>query len=157
MELTILYDHWQNLEQGERSNIEFYKMVRACEGVLWAQNQDYVKSMQEVLAESDLEKEASLINTVIKDSVDSAQRTLQDMRDAVVDITQQTLVSAEEKVVEEFKETLGSLAEEASSELVQQELEAMSKAVTQTAEAVMSRVSSLGLQFIGQSSLKFST
>ena len=28
MELTILYDHWQNLEVEERTPAEFYKMVR---------------------------------------------------------------------------------------------------------------------------------
>jgi len=143
MELTILYDHWLNLEPEERTTAEFYKVVRDCENVLWAQNVDYVKSMQEALKESDLSDEASLINNVIKESVDSAKRTQQAMRDAVVDVTRDALVSAEEKVVEEFKETLGSLAEEASSELVQQELEAMGKAVTQTAGAVMARVSSL--------------
>jgi len=143
MELTILYDHWHNLEPEERSITEYYKLVRGCENVLWAQNVDYIKSMQEALEESDLEQEASLINRVVKESVESAQRTQQTMRDAVVDITRDALVSAEEKVIEEFKETLGSLAEEASSDLVQQELEAMGKAVTQTAEAVMARVSSL--------------
>ena len=65
------------------------------------------------------------------------------MRDAVVDVTQETLLSAEEKVIEEFKETLGSLAEEASSELVQQELEAMGKAITQAAETAIQRASTL--------------
>ena len=37
MELTVLYDHWINLEPEERTTVEFYKMVRGCEDVLWAQ------------------------------------------------------------------------------------------------------------------------
>src|ERR1051326_1743171 len=70
MELTILYDHWQNLEPEERTPAEFYKMVRGCEDVLWAQNTEYIKSMQEALQEANLDKEASLVNRVIKESVE---------------------------------------------------------------------------------------
>lgn len=143
LELQTLYNHWNNIEPEERTSAEFYKMVRGCEEVLWAQNMEYIKSMQEALKDSDLEEEASLINRVIKESVDSAKRTQQQMRDAVVDITRETLADVEEKVVEEFKETLGSLAEEASSDLVQQELEAMKKSVSEAAQTVMARVSSL--------------
>jgi len=143
MELTILYDHWQNLEAEERSPAEFYKMVRACENVLWAQNREYVKSMQDVLKESDMDEEAGLINRVIKESVDSANQARQTMADDVVELTKETLQETEKKVEEAFKETLGSLAEEASSELVQQELDAMREAVTDTAENVVEKVSTL--------------
>jgi hypothetical protein len=143
LELQTLYNHWNNIEPEERTSAEFYKMVRGCEDVLWAQNVEYIKTMQEALKESDLEEEASLINRVIKESVESDRRTKQAMRDAVVDVTREALTDTEEKVIEEFKETLGSLAEEASSELVQQELEAMQRAVAEAAQTVMARVSSL--------------
>jgi len=53
------------------------------------------------------------------------------------------LEETEEKVEETFKATLGSLAEEASSEVVQKELEAMSRAVTQMAETAIAKVSSV--------------
>lgn len=139
MELTILYDHWQNLEPEERTIPEFYKMVRQCEDILWSQNQEYIKSMQEALKEADLDEEASLINNVIKESVESSKRTQQGMRDAVVEVTREVLEDAEEKIIEEYKKTLGNLAEEASSELVQQELEAMQKSVKEAAQAVMER------------------
>ncbi len=143
LELTILYDHWNNLEPEERTSIEFYKMVRGCEEVLWAQNTEYIKSMQEALKDSDLEKEASLVNRVIKESVESAERAKQEMADAIVNQTQQTLEQGEKQVTESFKATVGSLAEEASSELVQKELEAMSKAVTETASNAIQGASSL--------------
>jgi len=143
MELTILYDHWQNLEQEERSPAEFYKMVRGCEEVLWSQNMEYIKSMQEALAESGLEQEAGLINRVIKESVDSAERTKQNMADAIVDQTKKTMEETEQKIDETFRATLGSLADEASSELVQKELEAMSKAAAEMAQNVVSRTSSI--------------
>ena len=143
MELTILYDHWHNLEAEERTSAEFYKMVRGCEEVLWSQNMEYIKSMQEALAESGLEKEAGLINRVIKESVDSADRTKQAMADAIVDQTKKTLTDTEQKIDETFKATLGSLAEEASSELVQQELEAMSKAASEMATNVVNKAKSI--------------
>ena len=143
MELTILYDHWHNLESEERTEAEFYKIVRGCENILWAQNVEYIQSMQEALQEADLEKEASLVNRVIKESVDSAERTKQAMADSIVDQTKETLGETEEKVEESFKAVLGSFAEEASSEVVQKELEAMSKAVSEMAGAALAKASSL--------------
>lgn len=142
VELTALYDHWQNLEPEERTVPEFYKMVRRCEEVLWSQHQEYIRSMQEALKEADLDEEASLVNNVIKESVESAKRTQQGMRDAVMDVTREALADAGEKIVEEYKKTLGDLAEEASSELVQQELEAMQKAAASTVQTATARVSS---------------
>jgi hypothetical protein len=141
LELTVLYDHWMNLEPEERTNAEFYKMVRGCEDVLWAQNTEYIRSMQKVLMDNTLDAEASLVNRVIDESVESAKRTKQAIRDNAVQYTQETLGAMEEKVDETFQAVLGSLAEEASSELVQQELEAMSRTVTQTVENVMERAS----------------
>jgi len=143
VELSVIYDHWLNLEQEERTDAEFFRMVRGTEEILWAQNMEYIKSMQEALKESDLDEEAGLINRVIKESVDSAHRTKQAMADSLVDYTKDTLEQVEGKVEETFKAALGSLAEEASSELVQQELEAMSKAVVEMAENAVQRVSSL--------------
>ena len=143
MELTILYDHWQNLESEERTPAEFYKMVRSCEDVLWAQNMEYIKSMQEALKEADLEQEAGLINRVIKESVDSAERAKQATADAIVEQTTVTLQETEKKIEETVKATLGSLAEEASSELVQAELEAMSKAASEMVQNAVEKVKSV--------------
>lgn len=141
LELTILYNHWQNLEPEERTAQEFQLMVQGCERVLWAQNREYIRSMQEALQEADLQKEASLINQVIKDSVESAERAQETMRENVIGTTQEFLADTEQKVDETAKAVLGSLAEEASSEIVQKELEAMSKAITDTADNLMERVS----------------
>ncbi|MFT3893799.1 MAG: hypothetical protein QM730_19385 [Anaerolineales bacterium] len=143
MELTILYDHWLNLEPEERTDAEFYQMVQSCEEVLWAQNTEYIRSMQEALQDSNIEKEANLINRVIKESQESAERTKEAMADAIVEQTKKTLDETEEQIVETFKETLGSLAEEASSELVQKELEAMSKAATVMVQTVVAKASGL--------------
>ena len=141
MELTVLYDHWINLEPEERTTVEFYKMVRGCEEVLWAQNTEYIKSMQEALRDSSLEEESSLINRVIKEQVESAERTQQAMRENLLGAAEEGLQASEQKAEETFQAALGSLAEEASSEIVQKELEAMSKAVVETAENAMERAS----------------
>ena len=141
LELTILHDHWVNLEPEERTAAEFFRMVRGCEEVLWAQNTEYIKSMQEVLRDNNLEQEASLVNRTIRESVESAERTKQAIRDSMVDYTRETLGAMEEKVDETFQGVLGSLAEEASSELVQQELEAIGQAVQETVENLKERAS----------------
>ena len=143
LELTILYDHWHNLEIEERTDAEFYKMVQGCEDVLWAQNTEYIKSMQEALKDSDLEEEASLVNRVIKQSVETDARMKQEMRDSVVELAHGTFVDAEETMDETFKASLGSLAEEASSEIVQKELEAMREAAVEMAENVVEKASNL--------------
>jgi len=143
VELSVIYDHWLNLEPEERTEAEFYRMVHSTEEVIWAQNIEYIKSQQEALKEADLDEEASLITRVIKESSDSAKRTKQAMEDSMVEFTRETLEDTEERVEETFKAALGSLAEEASSELVQKELEAMSKAVVEMAENAMGRASSL--------------
>jgi hypothetical protein len=140
LELTVLYDHWINLEPEERTTVEFSRMVRGCEDVLWSQNTEYIKSMQEALRDSSLE-EASLINRVIKEQVESAERTQQAMRENLFSAAEEGLQASEQKAEETFQAALGSLAEEASSEIVQKELEAMTRAVVETAENVMERAS----------------
>jgi lipid II:glycine glycyltransferase (peptidoglycan interpeptide bridge formation enzyme) len=134
MELTILYDHWKNLKSGEKTPSEFYKMVRSTEDILWSQNVEYIKAMQEALKESDLEEEASLVNRVIKEARESDRRLKQSMEDAVVDMTTDKLREGEERLSETFEEALSTLAEEASSEIVQAELAAMKEAIQEFTE-----------------------
>jgi hypothetical protein len=141
LELTSLYDHWTNLEPEEKTDAEFYKMVRGCEDVLWAQNVEYIKAMQEALKDSDLEKEASLVNKVIKESIDSAERAKEMMRETIVEGVQTSLQEGEQNVEATFKAAVGSLAEEASSDLVQQELAAMRKAVNDSTQNMVERAS----------------
>jgi flagellar biosynthesis/type III secretory pathway protein FliH len=141
MEITILYNHWQNLEPEERTANEFELIVRSCERVLWSQNREYIRAMQEALQEADLEKEASLINQLVKESAESAERAKETMRQNILETSQEFLADTEQRFDETAKTVLGSLAEEASSEIVQKELEAMGQAITDAAENVMQRVS----------------
>lgn len=143
VELSILYNHWQNLEPEERSAAEVEKMVLGCERILWTQNREYIRSMQEALREADLEKDAALINQVIKDSADSAERAKEKMHENIIETYQGFLAETEQKLDETARTVLSTLAEEASSEIVQKELEAMGEAISEKIENVMDRASSL--------------
>ena len=140
MELMIVFDHWQNLEHEERSAKEFFTMVKGTEKVLWDQNVDYIRSMQEAIADADLE-EAELIDDVLNQAVESDKRMKREMRESIVDYTDKSLREAEEKVVETFEEALGTVVEEASSDLVQQELAAMREAAEEAVENLVNRAS----------------
>jgi len=142
MELTILYDHWKNLKPGQKTPSEFYKMVRSTEDILWGQNVEYIKAMQEALKESDLEEEASLVNRVIKEARESDRRLKQSMEDAVVEMTRDRLREGEEELSDTFEEALTTLAEEASSEIVQAELAAMREAIQNFVENARKDLSS---------------
>jgi hypothetical protein len=149
MELSVVYDHWLNLELEERTDSEFYRMVKSTEEVLWAQNMEYIKSQQEALKEADLEEEVSLVNRVLKESADSARRTKKALEESMVEFTQEKLMETEEKVLETFESALGTLALEASSELVRQELEALRRSAGELAENVKEGASSLASSLAG--------
>jgi hypothetical protein len=142
MELTLLYNHWQNLEPEERTAAEIEKMVLGCERVLWTQNREYIRSMQDALREADLEKDAAFINQVIKESADSAERAKEKMHENIIETHQGFLAETEQKLDETAKTVIGSLVDEASSELVRQELEAMGNAISEAVEDIRERASS---------------
>jgi hypothetical protein len=141
MELTLLYNHWQNLEPEERIAAEFEKMVLGCERILWAQNREYIRSMQDALREADLEKDAAFINQVIRESVDSAERAKEKMHENIIETHQGFLAETEQSFDATAETVLGTLAEEASSEVVQQELAAMGEAISERIEDVRERAS----------------
>ena len=142
IELTILYDHWLNLEPEERTIAETNKMVKATEKILWNQNMEYIRSMQDALSDAELE-EADLVNQVLKKSIEADARFKKKMRDSIIDYTDQKIHEAEDTLGETFEEALGSIAEEASSDLVQQELAAMAEAASEVVENIVHRASKL--------------
>jgi hypothetical protein len=143
MELTIIAEHWNNLEPEERTDSEFFNMVNATEDILWSQNVEYIKAMQEALTNASLEKEAGLINRVIKESVEADARFKQSLEDSMVNYMTDTMSESQKKLTERYQSALGTLAEEASSELVQAELAAMGQAISQTAQAIAARAAGL--------------
>ena len=65
LQLNIVRDHWLGLLDHERTPSEFVRMVRSTEGLLWAQNAEYIRSMQEALA-SVLDEEAEAVEEMVR-------------------------------------------------------------------------------------------
>ena len=149
MELGIIHDHWKNLLEEEKSQSEFFNMVKSTEEILWSQNIEYIKAMQEALKESDLDDEASLINRVIQEAKDSDQRLKKSMEDSVVEFTHEKLTDSEKVLGENFDTALRTLAEEASSELVQAELVAMQEAIVEKFTDITTSLKEIAEEFSG--------
>ncbi len=149
MELGILHDHWKNLEEHQKISTEFHKMVRSTEDMLWSQNVEYIKAMQEALKESDLDEEASLVTRVIKEARESDQRLKRSMEDSIVGFTSEKLHKGEEELSETFDAALNTLMEEASSELVQAELAAMQEAIVQRFSSLTDALKDIADEFSG--------
>jgi len=149
MELGIIRDHWKNLQDEEKTQSEFFNMVRSTEDILWSQNVEYIKAMQEALKESDLEEEASLINRVVKEARESDRRLKQSIEDTMVDFTHEKLVKSEEVLTEEMENALNELSKEASSDLVQAELAAMQKSLMEHFGGLKSRLAEIAEEFAG--------
>jgi len=142
VELMIIYDHWKNLEMEERTEVEVIKMVRGTEKILWNQNMEYIRSMQDALADAALE-EADLVDDVLKRAVESDKRIKRKMRESIVGYMDETLDKAEDTISDNFDEALGTIVEEASSDIVQQELAAMGEATSTAVSNAVNRFSKL--------------
>ncbi|MBE0681086.1 MAG: SLATT domain-containing protein [Anaerolineales bacterium] len=149
MELGILYDHWKSLDESEKTQSEFFNMVRSTEEILWSQNVEYIKAMQEALKASDLDEEASLINRVIKEARESDRRLKQSMEDAVVDFTSDKLGESEKVLTEEMENALNELSKEASSDIVRAELEAMQRGIQERFSGLKSALAEIAEEFAG--------
>jgi len=140
LELMVIYDHWNNLDQSQRTDAEFFEMVSDTEELLWSQNSEYIKSMQEALSKN--KADDSLIKEVIQKAVDEDKRIKEEINQVILDGTQKALDDAGDTMIKTYKESFGSLAEEvASSPLIQAEFAAMQQAA---AEALANAVQSVG-------------
>jgi hypothetical protein len=140
LELMAISDHWQNLTDLERTEAEFYSMVENTEKVLWSQNVEYIKSMQETVTKVGKADE-SLIDDVLKKSVEADARFKKEINQALVAQAEKSIEEGEKAVVDEFKKTLATLAEEVNSPLVQAELAEMEKAAAEAVKNVVTSIS----------------
>jgi hypothetical protein len=140
MELSIISDHWKNLEAEERTQSEVYRMVNSTEDILWSRNVEYIKAMQEALKESNLDEEAGLINRVMQEQRESDRRSKQAQEDSIIRFTRQKMDEVSEELQETFDKALGALAEEARSDVVQAELAAMREAIQEFTENFAERL-----------------
>jgi hypothetical protein len=141
LELMVIYDHWNNLNPAQRTDADFYQMVEDTEELLWSQNSEYIKAMQEALAKN--KPDDSLIKEVVQKAVEEDERIKDGIKKVVVEGTEKALHEAGSQVVETYKESFGSLAEEASSPLVQAELAAMQQAASEAVANVVASMASV--------------
>ncbi len=107
LELTIIRDEWEAIPRHQRTEADFVAMVRAAEDVMWAQNMQYISTMQEAIT-SGQGDEAELVENMLKEG-DSMTLDLQAklMEEAKGVLTQ---ASAElGKVVEDSAATVKSM------------------------------------------------
>lgn len=139
LELLAISDHWQNLTDLERTDGEFYSMVENTEKLLWSQNVEYIKDMQETLTKVGKADE-SLIDNVLKKSVEADARMKKEINEAIIAHTDEVMEEGEKAVVDTFKKTLATLAEEVNSPLVQAELAEMEKAAAEAMKNIVEHV-----------------
>ena len=141
VELMAIYDHWENLNASERTEDEFHQMVENTEDLLWSQNVEYIKAMQETLSKVG-KADDSVIRDVIQNSVEADTRIKKEINEALIVQADKSIAQAEQAMVDTFKQTLATLDEEVASPLVQAELAEMEKAATQAVQNVVASVTS---------------
>ncbi|MBL1127767.1 MAG: SLATT domain-containing protein, partial [Chloroflexi bacterium] len=70
LELSIVRDYWYSLSPEEQTDSEFYKMVLAAENVMFAQNGEWLRSMQEALAGAE-DEDKKLVEEMVELSATS--------------------------------------------------------------------------------------
>jgi len=132
VELMNIYDRWNTLEPEERSERDFFSMVKSTEDVLWSQNTEYIHPMQDTLAGETLEKADLTDNNLLKMTVEADDVFKDQKQDSEVVIPSLVREELDETSDEQLDEVPVSLAEEALSELVQAEFAAMAEAAGHT-------------------------
>ncbi len=102
LELSIIRDYWYSLSPAEQTDTEFYKMVLATENVMFAQNGEWLRSMQEALAGAE-DEDKKLVEQMVKVST-SAHTDLQ-----------QKLLTESQSVFAQATEQLSAVAEDAAT------------------------------------------
>jgi hypothetical protein len=64
LELNITRDQWTNREPHERTQADFYKLVRRTEGLLWSQNSHFISAMRESFEDADTEAQTIMVEMI---------------------------------------------------------------------------------------------
>ena len=143
LELSILRDHWLNLTPEQKvTPLEFEGLVNGCERVLWAQNTEYIKAMQDVLKDNNLEEQAKIAIEGTDKMVSTYQETTRSIQERTIQMAGQTADDARDIIEGSYQETLDSLQQD-GSELLQKQLDSASQAVLDAAENLVARVPTL--------------
>ncbi|NJN55184.1 MAG: DUF4231 domain-containing protein [Anaerolineae bacterium] len=102
LELSIIRDYWYGLSTEEQTDSAFYKMVLATENLMFAQNSEWMRSMQEALAGVDDEDKK-----LVEEMVELSATTHAEL--------QQKLLSESQIVFAQATEQLTAVAADAAS------------------------------------------
>ena len=97
LELNILRDNWTSLEPHERTQPEFYNLVRATEKLLWSHNIRFISAMRE--------------------DIDNAESAQQKIVDDMIEMSREVAGEVQEQIIEEARLSMeeAALAAEASA------------------------------------------
>lgn len=102
LELTIIRDYWYALSPAEQNDSAFYRMVLATEKLMFAQNSQYIRSMQDALSGAD-DEDKKLVEDMVQMSATSNAEL------------QKKLLSESQAVFAEATQQLSAVAEDAAA------------------------------------------
>lgn len=137
LELNITRNTWLNLELNERTTSEFQRMVRSTEEVLWSQNAEYIRSMQEALA--GLDEEDDLVMETVRNSIKADAAFKSRMRSRLASQAADTMEETYGSAGDTFDEAVGSIADYANEE-VRQEMQGVRDALSAAMRAAVERL-----------------
>ena len=89
LELNILRDHWKMLTPQERTQGEFFKMVRSTEKVLWSQNVQFISAMKESMEEAEAEQEK-----IVEDAIEMSQEVAGRVQEQIIEEARRSMEEA---------------------------------------------------------------
>lgn len=89
LELNILRDHWFSLAPSEQTQVEFYKMVRSTEKVLWSQNVQFISAMKESMEDAEAEQER-----IIADAIEMSQEVAGQVQAEIIEEARRSMEEA---------------------------------------------------------------
>ena len=142
LELTILVNHWENLEPEERTDIEFYSLVMAAEDLLSSRNVEYIKGAMEVLA-AVKDDEIGLVENVLRNARQMDTGLKQAMPQEIAAGMAAPMQTAIRDLRQQYTETMSRMIEEAGSERAQREQKEIEKAKRRGAREFSDRLKDL--------------
>lgn len=80
LELNILRDNWRSLDPHERTQLEFYKLVRATEKLLWSQNVRFISAMREDIDEAEAEQQK-----IVDDMIEMSREVAGEVQEQIIE------------------------------------------------------------------------
>ncbi|MFZ6027603.1 MAG: SLATT domain-containing protein [Chloroflexota bacterium] len=148
LELNLLAEHWENLEPEERTQKEFFDMVRSTEEILWSQNIEYIKSMQEALA-SVQDEDNDLVNQILRKAREADAEIKQSIYNDLLDRAEGRYEEAKQDARQAYGSALDTIRADAASERAQEEFQQILAASGLIVSALNENIKRIAEEFAG--------